>query len=128
MGRRTPAVLFFGHHAPMKLAELDADETLALVALCRAIVLSDGSISGAEAEAVPEIIAALGEEPYRRAFAAARERFADDAALEAFLPSIGRPAARALIHTTVLRLARKDGLAPEEARLLDRVATLWKLV
>jgi uncharacterized tellurite resistance protein B-like protein len=112
----------------MKLAQLDADEVLALVALCKAIVLSDGSVSAAEAEAVPEIIAALGEEPYRRAFATARERFADDAALESFLASTGRPEARALIHATVLRLAREDGIAAQEAHLLDRVATLWKLV
>jgi hypothetical protein len=112
----------------MKLGELDADEALALVALCRAIVHSDGTVSRAEAEAIPVIMEAIGEERYRAAFTAARERFPDLAALEAWLPGIGRPEARALIHATLLRLARKDGLHGDEAQLLDRVALGWKLI
>jgi uncharacterized tellurite resistance protein B-like protein len=112
----------------MKLNELDADETLALVALCNTIVHLDRKVSAEEAEAIPALIDAIGEDRYRTAFAEARARFADTAALEAFLGSTGRPEARALIHATLLRLARADGLAPEECELLDHVSLSWNLL
>jgi uncharacterized tellurite resistance protein B-like protein len=112
----------------MKLSELDADETLALVALCRTIVLSDEVVTEEEAEAVPAVIDAVGVQTYHQAFATARERFGDDvAALQSFLAGVGRPEARALIFETAVKLAKKDGVAPQERALLERLANLWSL-
>jgi tellurite resistance protein TerB len=111
----------------MKLADLDADETLALVALIKAIVLTDQSVSADEAEALPPLIEQIGEDRYQRSYVVAKERLADDVSLKAFLGEIHRPEARRLIYDTILRLARADGVDPDEARLLDWVYANWKI-
>jgi hypothetical protein len=111
----------------MKLGELDADETLALVALVKTIVLGDRRVSAEEAEALPDIIEAVGEDRYRSSYAVATERLADEVSLKAFLGAIRRPAARTLIYDTVFRLARKDGVCPEEGALLDWLTVTWKV-
>lgn len=109
----------------MKLSDLDDDERLALVALTRAIVMGDQKVSAAEAETVPKVIEALGYAAYQAAVQAAHERLADDAALTAFLGKIVRPEARALIRETVSRLAKSDGVVPEEQRVLDWLSAAW---
>jgi hypothetical protein len=111
----------------MTLADLDADETLALVALIKAIVLSDQSVSGREAEALPPLIAEIGEDRYRKSYLVATERLGDDTSLKAFLGAINRPEARRLIYDTVLRLARTDGVHPDEGRLLDWIYANWRI-
>jgi hypothetical protein len=111
----------------MKLADLDADETLALVALIKAIVMTDQSVSAQEAESLPGLIEQIGEDRYRQSYTVARERLADDVSLKAFLGAVARPEARRLIYDTVLRLARADGLHPDEAKLLDWVYSNWKV-
>ena len=78
----------------MKLADLDADETLALVALIKEIVLTDSSVSKEEAEALPPLIEQIGEDRYRQSYVVARERLADQVSLKAFLGEIHRPEAR----------------------------------
>ncbi|HXU82976.1 MAG TPA: TerB family tellurite resistance protein [Polyangia bacterium] len=111
----------------MKLSELDADETLALVALIKAIVLTDRNVSAEEAEALPPLIDQIGEERYRQSYRVAADRLGDDVSLKAFLGEIHRPEARRLIYDTILRLARADGLHPDEGRLLDWVYANWKI-
>jgi hypothetical protein len=111
----------------MKLADLNADETLALVALIKAIVLSDQSVSAQEAESLPPLIEQIGEDRYRQSYAVAREQLADDVSLKAFLAEIRRPEAQRLIYDTIFRLARADGLHPEEGRLLDWVLATWRI-
>jgi hypothetical protein len=111
----------------MKLADLDADETLALVALIKAIVLTDRSVSAEEAEAIPPLIEQIGEDRYQKSYVVAKERLADDLSLKAFLGEIHRPEARRLIYATILSLARADGLSPEEGQLLDWVYASWKI-
>ena len=111
----------------MKLSDLDADETLALVALMKAIVLTDGSVSAEEAEALPALIEEIGEDRYRQSYAVATERLADDVSLKAFLGVAARPEARRLILDTIGRLARKDGLSDGESALLAWVSSTWKV-
>jgi hypothetical protein len=109
----------------MKLSDLDADETLALVALMKVIVLTDGSVSAEEAEALPNLIDEIGEDRYLRSFTVATERLADDVSLKAFLGVIHRPEARRLILDTVTRLAKRDGLTDGERALLAWVSSTW---
>jgi hypothetical protein len=111
----------------MKMADLTADETLALVALIKAIVLSDQSVSAQEAESLPPLIEQIGEDRYRQSYTVAKERLADDVSLKAFLAEIRRPEAQRLIYDTILRLARADGLHPDEGKLLDWVFETWKI-
>jgi hypothetical protein len=111
----------------MKLSALDADEALALVALMKAIVLTDGSVSAEEAEAIPPLIEELGEDRYRSSYTVATERLADDVSLKAFLGAIHRPEARRLIFDTIARLARKDGLTDGERALLAWVSSTWRV-
>jgi hypothetical protein len=111
----------------MKLADLDADETLALVALIKAIVLTDRNVSAEEAETLPPLIEQIGEDRYRQSYTVAKDRLADDVSLKAFLEEIRRPEARRLIYDTILHLARADGLHPEEGKLLDWVYSTWKI-
>jgi len=111
----------------MKLSDLDADETLALVALMTAIVLKDGNVSAEEAEVVPDLIEEIGADRYQQSYTVAVERLADDVSLKAFLGEIHRPEARRLIYDTILRLARADGIHPDEGKLLDWVYANWKI-
>jgi uncharacterized tellurite resistance protein B-like protein len=111
----------------MKLSDLDADETLALVALMKAIVLTDGNVSAAEAEALPALIEEIGEDRYRRSYTVAAERLADDVSLKAFLGEIRRPEARRLILDTIAGLAREDGVSEGERALLAWVSSTWKV-
>jgi len=110
----------------MKLSDLDADETLALVALMKAIVLTDGNVSAEEAEVVPDLIEEIGSERYQQSYTVAVQRLADDVSLKAFLGEIRRPEARRLILDTVSRLARIDGLSDGERALLAWVSSTWK--
>jgi hypothetical protein len=110
----------------MKLSDLDADETLALVALMKAIVLTDGSVSAEEAEALPQLVDEIGEDRYRKSYTVATERLADDVSLKAFLGEIRRPEARRLILETVTGLAKRDGLTDGERALLAWVSSTWR--
>ena len=59
----------------MHLIDLLPEESLALVALSRAIARADGAITPLEGRAIAVIAAELGEATYRRLFAKAAESF-----------------------------------------------------
>jgi len=111
----------------MELADLDQHERLALVALIKAIVFADRRVSADEAEHLPDIVEAIGEDAYRRSFAVADERFGDEAALKSFLAGIGRQEARELIYETLVDLAEVDGVSTEEDDLLRWLRATWKI-
>src|SRR4051812_31873259 len=113
--------------AGMDLADLDQDERLALVALIKAIVFEDRRVSADEAEMLPDIIEAIGEDAYRRSFTIAAERFGDDASLKTFLATVKRHDARALIYETLGDLAAADNVSREEQALLSWLATTWNI-
>ena len=111
----------------MHLIDLLPEESLALVALSRAIARADGAITPLEGRAIAVIAAELGEATYRRLFARAAESFPDQAALEEFLASIERPEARSLIYESILALAAADSISEEEEALMVWLQETWEI-
>jgi hypothetical protein len=107
--------------------ELLPEESLALVALSRAIARADGVITPLEGQAIALIAAELGEATYRKLFAKAAESFPDEAALKAFLAGIERPEARATIYESVLALAAADSISAEEEPLMAWLQETWDI-
>jgi hypothetical protein len=117
----------FSEDAPMHLIDLLPEESLALVALTRAIARADGAITPLEGRAIGLIAAELGEATYRKLFAKAAESFPDQLSLQEFLASIERPEARALIYESVLALAAADSISPEEEPLMVWLQETWEI-
>jgi uncharacterized tellurite resistance protein B-like protein len=111
----------------MHLSDLLPDESLALVALSRAVARADGAISQLEGEALAIMAAEIGEATYRRLFAKAAESFPDEAALKKFLVSIERQEARALIYESILGIAGADAISEEEEALMGWLQEAWKI-
>lgn len=109
----------------MELKDLNADERIALVALVGLVVQQNNRVTDSEANRVARDIAAVGDEAYSDAAAEADRRFADQAALRAFLAGIERQEARELIYATVLDAALADTPDRREAEILDWLATTW---
>jgi hypothetical protein len=118
---------FFSEDEPMQLIDLLPEETLALVALTRAVARADGAISPLEGRAIALIAAELGEGTYRKLFAKAAESFPDQASLQGFLARIERPEARALIYETILALAGADSISAEEEPLIVWLHEAWQI-
>lgn len=111
----------------MHLSDLLPEESLALVALSRAVARADGAVSELEGEAIAIMAAEIGEATYRRLFAKAAESLPDEAALKKFLGSIERAEARALIYESVLGVAGADSISEEEEGLLGWVRETWEI-
>ncbi len=111
----------------MHLIDLLPDETLALVALSRAIASADGTITPLEGRAIAAIAAELGEGTYRKLFAKAAESFPNQAALKEFLARIERPEARSLIYESILALAAVDSISEEEEPLMVWLRETWNI-
>jgi uncharacterized tellurite resistance protein B-like protein len=111
----------------MNLNDLLPEESLALVALSRAVARADGAISPLEGQAIAVMAAELGEATYRKLFAKAAESFPDQAALKKFLASIERPEARALIYEYILALAGADSISEEEEGLMGWLQETWEI-
>jgi len=111
----------------MELSDLEKDERLALVALIERVVLADRAVSEEEAEVLPQIVEAFGEDEYRKIALAADDRFADDEALKTFLQGVKREDARELIYGTVMELALADAITGNESELLEWLGKTWNL-
>jgi len=111
----------------MQLIDLLPDESLALVALSRAIARADGTISPLEGRAIAVMAAELGEAAYRRLFAKAAEAFPQEADLKQFLARIERPEARSLIYESILALAAADSISAEEEPLMVWLHETWEI-
>jgi len=111
----------------MQLIDLLPDESLALVALSRAVARADGAISPLEGRAIALMAAELGEATYRKLFAKAAESFPDQATLKAFLATIERPEARAVIYESILALAAADSISAEEEPLIVWLHETWNI-
>ncbi len=109
----------------MNLADLTHDERIALAALLQLVVESDAEASEDEVATLQQVAGAIGEAAWTAATREADERFADEAALKAFLPGIARQEARELIYGTVLEAALPDVASPHESSLLDWLARTW---
>jgi hypothetical protein len=111
----------------MNLNDLLPEESLALVALSRAVARADGAITPLEGQAIAVIAAELGEATYRKLFARAAESFPDEAALKKFLASIERPEARSVIYESILALAAVDSISAEEEPLMVWLREAWEI-
>lgn len=111
----------------MDLADLTRDEQVALAALLQQVVEADTEASEDELAALQHIADATGASAWTEAMRDADERFPDEAALKAFLPSIQRQEARELIYGAVLEAALPDGMSPHESTLLDWLARAWNI-
>jgi uncharacterized tellurite resistance protein B-like protein len=111
----------------MHLVDLLPEESLALVALSRAIARADGTITPLEGRAIAVIAAELGEATYRKLFAEAAASFPDQAALQTFLATIQRPEARSLIYESILALAAADSISAEEEPLMVWLQEAWDI-
>lgn len=111
----------------MHLIDLSPEESLALVALSRAIARADGAITPLEGRAIAVIAAEIGEATYRKLFAKAAESFPDQATLKHFLSSIERPEARSLVYESILALASADSISTEEEPLMLWLHETWKI-
>ena len=111
----------------MQLINLLPEESLALVALSRAIARADGTITPLEGRAIAVMAAELGEATYRKLFAKAAESFPHQAALKEFLATIERPEARSLIFESILALAAADSISEEEEPLMVWLQETWEI-
>jgi hypothetical protein len=111
----------------MYLHDLLPEESLALVALSRAVARADGAVTPLEGQAIAVMAAELGEATYRKLFAKAAESFPDEAALKTFLARIERQAARALIYESILALAAVDSISAEEETLMGWLQETWEI-
>jgi uncharacterized tellurite resistance protein B-like protein len=116
-----------GEDEPMHLIDLLPEESLALVALSRAIARADGAITPLEGRVIAVMAAELGEATYRKLFAKAAESLPDEAALKEFLASIERPEARSLIYESILALAAADSISAEEEPLMVWLQETWEI-
>ena len=111
----------------MELRDLDLDEQLALLGLVQFIGESNHQVTEEESESIAEIVKALGAAHYRKIADEADDRFADEAALRAFLKGVGRPEARELIYGAALEVALADTMAQGESELLEWLANAWDI-
>jgi|SRR5450631_2343988 len=111
----------------MNLNDLLPEESLALVALSRAVARADGAVTPLEGRAIAVMAAELGEATYRRLFAKAAESFPDEAALKKFLARIERAEARVLIYESVLAVAAADAISEEEESLMGWLQETWEI-
>ena len=111
----------------MNLNDLLPEESLALVALSRAVARADGAVTPLEGRAIAVMAAELGEATYRKLFAQAAESFPDEAALKKFLARIERAEARALIYESVLAVAAADAISEEEESLMGWLQEAWEI-
>jgi hypothetical protein len=125
--QRQSSFTIFGDNEVMQLIDLLPEESLALVALTRAVARADGAITPLEGQAIAVIAAELGEGTYRKLFAKAAASFPDQAALKAFLATIDRPVARALIYENILSVAAADSISLQEEPLIVWLYETWKI-
>jgi len=109
----------------MELRDLNHEERLSLVALLEQVVESEGAVSEAEVAKIERVVAALGEDEYRRLVEEVDSRFTDEASLKKFLGGVGRQDARELIYGTVLETAAEHTVSTPESTVLDWLAELW---
>lgn len=109
----------------LELEDLNADERLALAALLEAVIGADASVSDVERERMAAVVAAVGDDAYRKAAAEVDRRFPDRQALRTFLSAVGRPEAREAIYETVLEVSTADVINNREVELLDWLARTW---
>jgi hypothetical protein len=111
----------------MDIKDLNPLETTALVALVRAGVLADGTLSANEAVAYDLLVHILGDEAYAKAAHEANARARDEDSLRALLIEVQNPEAREVIYGTLLQFASSETVDFAEDRLLEFVGKIWNI-
>ncbi len=109
------------------LADLDADEQLALGGLLRLLVRLDGAVTDAERDALDEVGSELDPGRLEAWLERAARELEDDSAVEDAARTVVRREARELIYSALLFVASSDTVSPPEAALLDWLEKQWKL-
>jgi uncharacterized tellurite resistance protein B-like protein len=109
----------------VELADLNAQERVALLALLQKVVGADGRVSEEEQDEIAELVEAFGEDGYRQAFEEAGRRFGNIEALKSFLREVGRPEARELIMGMLLEAAIPGAVEGHESELIDWLSDTW---
>ena len=111
----------------MELNELTAQEQVALVALLELVLESDARVSEEEADRIDAVVAAIGEDAYRRAAEDVDRRFDNEEDVRAFVATVTRQDAREVIYGTLLEAAITDAVDRHESDLLDWLAEVWHI-
>ena len=107
---------------------LSHNEQLALVALVKQLVLSDGRVSDDEETEALRLVAELGgSQAYQDLLAEADRRFVDEESLKAFLGTITDRDACQFIGMKALEVGQIGAVEPDEGRLLDWLVRSWGL-
>ena len=104
---------------------LDIPERVALVALLKFMVTVDGQVSREEAIALSQVAGRVGPKAFQAADAIT---LTDEAAVSAFLKTVGRQRARDAIHDVLAAAAGADGIEAKESSALALVAREWGVV
>lgn len=110
----------------LTLADLDADEQLALGGLIRIMIRLDGSFSEAEEEHLDQVAEEIGgREALWRVISRSAQEHADDIAIRATAKTVERPEVRRLIRRAIEHIARAETIEPTEQTLLDWLDREW---
>ncbi len=111
----------------MKLAELEAGERVALVALVRFMVRMDGVFSPAEVTALTTLAKEVGSAEFWATMREVQQRVATAEDMVQVIEQVGRREVQEWIYGVLIGLAAIDGMDTSEIQLLDWVKETWRL-
>jgi hypothetical protein len=111
----------------VKLADLDAEERLALVALVRFMVRMDGVFSPAEVTALTALAKEVGSAEFWATMSEVQQRVATADDMVQLTEQVRRREVQAWIYGVLLGLAAVDGVDGSEIQLLEWVQETWGL-
>ncbi len=112
----------------MKLADLNDNETLALVALLREVVAADGQYTDEEREQVDAARDGVGAARFAAAIERAKKELPTRAELKEFVVTLDRQDAKQLIWDFLAGAAAADGeVAATEEKPLRWLLEHWKV-
>lgn len=110
----------------MDIDDLDRAEQLALGGLIRLLVRSDGDFTQAEEDRIHAIGERIGGgEVIWRLISSSAQAYPHDGQVRTAATAVERPEARALFLDVLGEVAEPDGVAVEEAALLDWLRGAW---
>ncbi len=112
--------------ADMSVAELTESEQVVLLALVGLMARADGRVSEVEMDTLQELREQIEPERFERVREAAAALDSSDAILHA-AGSVMRSAATQIIYGVLLGMAIPDTIGENEAKILERLATIWGL-
>ena len=111
----------------MDLHELNDQEGLILIRLLKAMIRADNQLSSQEGAEMKRVAIAMGPQKFVEFIEQARKASSRLADVKAAAMEVQRPAARQLIYSMMIEMAKQDGMDPKEAELLDWLAQTWDL-